>query len=45
MKKSYSILLAALLAVAVLAPVYAAADDNVPAPTVQPKGIEGPDVQ
>ena len=45
MKKFYSILLAALLGVAVLAPVYAAADDSVPAPTVQPKGIEGPDVQ
>jgi hypothetical protein len=44
MKKFYSVLLAALLATAVLAPAYAVADDGVSSSTVQPKGVEGPDV-
>lgn len=45
MKKSLSVLFAVLLAVAVLAPVYAGADDTVPAPKVPIKAVEGPDVQ
>jgi hypothetical protein len=45
MKKFYSVLFVALLAAAVIVPSYAMADDSVPASTVQPKGVEGPDVQ
>jgi len=45
MRKFYSVLLAVLLATAVLVPAYAVANDNAPAATVQPKGVEGPDVE
>jgi len=45
MKKFYSVLLLALLAAAVIVPSYAVADDSVPAPVVQSKGVEGPDIQ
>jgi hypothetical protein len=47
MKKSLSILFAALLAFAVFAPIYAGADETVSAPAsaVPIKAVEGPDSQ